>query len=99
MKKLTTYYFCIDGGETKSIAILYDNKGKILSKSKSDSGNSFNNVYNVEKNINLLFSSTGEVLWLKKESDMDIVTAISGSGPAYVFKKSSRPCKDKIYKY
>ena len=38
------------------------------------------------KNIDLLFSSTGEVLWLKKESDMDIVTAISGSGPAYVFK-------------
>ncbi len=41
---------------------------------------------NHRKNINLLFSSTGEVLWLKKESDMDIVTAISGSGPAYVFK-------------
>ena len=38
------------------------------------------------KIVNLLFSSTGEVLWLKKESDMDIVTAISGSGPAYVFK-------------
>jgi len=57
MKKLTTYYFCIDGGETKSIAILYDHMGKILSKSKSDSGNSFNNVYNVEKNINLLWSN------------------------------------------
>jgi glucosamine kinase len=56
MKKIITHYFCIDGGETKSIAILYNHMGKILSKSKSDSGNSFNDVYNVEKNINLLWS-------------------------------------------
>ena len=33
----------------------------------------------------LLFSSVGIVVILKQESKMDIVTAISGSGPAYVF--------------
>ena len=32
-----------------------------------------------------LFSSVGIVITLKAESKMDIVTAISGSGPAYVF--------------
>jgi pyrroline-5-carboxylate reductase len=39
-------------------------------------------------NINIaksLFSSVGTVIILKAESKMDIVTAISGSGPAYVF--------------
>lgn len=32
-----------------------------------------------------LLASLGETLWVKRESDIDIVTAISGSGPAYVF--------------
>lgn len=32
-----------------------------------------------------LLASLGETLWVKRESDMDIVTAVSGSGPAYVF--------------
>ena len=40
-----------------------------------------NSINFVEK----LFSSIGEILWVDKESDMDAVTAISGSGPAYVF--------------
>ncbi len=32
-----------------------------------------------------LLSSVGEVVWLENEEQMDIVTAISGSGPAYIF--------------
>jgi len=33
----------------------------------------------------LILSAVGKILWLDEESKMDAVTAISGSGPAYVF--------------
>jgi pyrroline-5-carboxylate reductase len=32
-----------------------------------------------------LLSSVGATLWFDRESDLDAVTAVSGSGPAYVF--------------
>ncbi len=35
--------------------------------------------------IEALLAPTGETLWVEQESDLDAVTALSGSGPAYVF--------------
>jgi pyrroline-5-carboxylate reductase len=32
-----------------------------------------------------LLAAVGEVLWFDREADLDAVTAVSGSGPAYVF--------------
>ena len=34
---------------------------------------------------NLILAAVGKTLWVDRETDMDAVTAISGSGPAYVF--------------
>ncbi len=35
--------------------------------------------------IERLLRTTGQTLWVEHESDLDAVTALSGSGPAYVF--------------
>ena len=35
--------------------------------------------------IEALLAPTGELLWLEREEQLDAVTALSGSGPAYVF--------------
>ena len=35
--------------------------------------------------IEAVLAPTGETLWVAREGDLDAVTAISGSGPAYVF--------------
>ena len=44
------------------------------------------NILNKNKNlINNLFLQVGKTLWLKKEQDINKVTAISGSGPGYIF--------------
>jgi len=40
-----------------------------------------------------ILRSVGEVLWLEDESLLDPVTAVSGSGPAYVSSISSRRCR------
>ena len=37
------------------------------------------------KKINSLFNCLGELLWLKKENDMNFFTALYGGGPAYFF--------------
>ena len=35
--------------------------------------------------IEAVLTPTGKLLWVAREADLDVVTALSGSGPAYVF--------------
>jgi pyrroline-5-carboxylate reductase len=37
------------------------------------------------RRANDILSAVGETLWLDSESQLDAITAVSGSGPAYVF--------------
>tara|TARA_B100001996_G_scaffold115132_2_gene87131 strand:+ start:359 stop:1231 length:873 start_codon:yes stop_codon:yes gene_type:complete len=37
------------------------------------------------KRVSKIFTSIGQILWVDQESDLDSITAISGSGPAYVY--------------
>ena len=48
-------------------------------------GSSVSDTTNTKNTVSEIFSSVGEILWVKKEADLNIVTAISGSGPAYIF--------------
>ena len=40
---------------------------------------------NNKKTINYLFAKVGKIIWLRNEIEIDKATAISGSGPGYIF--------------
>ena len=40
---------------------------------------------NQKANVEQIIATTGQYLWVDRESHLDAVTALSGSGPAYVF--------------
>jgi pyrroline-5-carboxylate reductase len=46
---------------------------------------SVSDITNSKNTVSEIFNAVGEILWVKKEADLNIVTAISGSGPAYIF--------------
>jgi len=48
-------------------------------------GSSVSDITISKNTVSEIFNSVGETLWVKKEADLNIVTAISGSGPAYIF--------------
>ena len=48
-------------------------------------GSSVSDITNSKNTVSEIFNSVGEILWVKKEANLNIVTAISGSGPAYIF--------------
>ena len=37
------------------------------------------------KHVETIMHAVGSVLWVRSEEDIDVITAVSGSGPAYVF--------------
>ena len=73
----------------------YNSDGKILSKSKSGSGNSFNDVHNVEKNIILLWSNCCKKAKLNKNKIQSHTIASFGLA-GIKFDKSRKYLKRKI---
>ena len=46
-----------------------------------------------KKTSSIIFGSVGEYIWVKDEEILDVITAISGSGPAYYFYLTECLCK------
>ncbi len=44
-----------------------------------------NVTFSNKKNVDNLFSKVGTTIWLKSEDHLDMATAVSGSGPGFVF--------------
>lgn len=38
------------------------------------------------KTVEIIFKGSGKILWVRKESELDGVTGLSGSGPAYLYR-------------
>ena len=95
MKNISIYYFCVDGGGTKSIAALYDLKGKILAQSKTDSGNIYNDANKVVENINILWSNCCKRAKLNKNL-INLYTIASFGLAGARYQKSRRYLNKKL---
>ena len=95
MTNISIYYFCVDGGGTKSIAALYDFNGKILAKSKTNSGNIYNDANKVVENINILWSNCCKRAKLNKNSiNLHTIASFGLAGGRY--QKSRRYLNKKL---
>ena len=95
MTNISIYYFCVDGGGTKSIAALYDLNNKILAKSKNDSGNIYNDANNVVENINILWSKCCKKAKLNKNLiNLHTIASFGLAGARY--QKSRRYLNKKL---
>ena len=95
MTNISIYYFCVDGGGTKSIAALYDLNGKILAKSKTNSGNIYNDANKVVENINILWSNCCKRAKLNKNSiNLHTIASFGLAGARY--QKSRRYLNKKL---
>ena len=95
MTNISIYYFCVDGGGTKSIAALYDFNGKILAKSKTNSGNIYNDANKVVENINILWSNCCKRAKLNKNSiNLHTIASFGLAGARY--QKSRRYLNKKL---
>ena len=84
MANISIYYFCVDGGGTKSIAALYDLNGKILAKSKTNSGNIYNDANKVVENINILWSNCCKKAKLNKNLiNLNTIASFGLAGARY----------------
>ncbi len=95
MTNISIYYFCVDGGGTKSIAALYDFNGKILAKSKTNSGNIYNDANKVVENINILWSNCCKRAKLNKNF-INLYTIASFGLAGARYQKSRRYLNKKL---
>ena len=85
----------VAGKKIKFFKNIFGNKSsiiRVMPNTPASYGKGITAIYPCEKtnnsnlkNTKTIFSAVGKVVELKQENKMDIVTAISGSGPAYVF--------------
>ena len=72
-------------GEKSQVVRVMPNTPALVSKGMSVAVANANVTALQKDSVTELFQAVGDVAWLEDESLMDAVTAISGSGPAYVF--------------
>lgn len=78
-------YFAAKFGETQPVIRAMPNTPAAIGKGMSVAVASPAISAETKANVNFLVSCFGKMEWVKDENLMDAVTAVSGSGPAYVF--------------